>query len=257
MARVLARAVPQMKTRMKTPYVRPEGHVAPERLHRPKRGRSGPCRRRCRSRGGGDGSHAWCDRQARGATSSAREGERRGLNVARRDSFVTRASAPSTAHDRSIGPSVHHQGGYPRLWSNRSNRSNRSGPRHVPTKYYFRWMGSHARAPTRSGTTLDPGIESDASRRYIQISAFARCFSGRGWVGEETTRWPPSGVVVGARRREGVLGSPSTRGRPRRRQVDGRRSPVADLLYFLKSREIYKTLGGTVLFFEVVKSLQT
>ena len=56
--------------------------MAPERLHRPKRGRSGPCRRRCRSRGGGDGSHAWCDRQARGATRSAREGERRGRNVA-------------------------------------------------------------------------------------------------------------------------------------------------------------------------------
>ena len=80
--------------------------MAPERLHRPKRGRSGPCRRRCRSRGGGDGSHAWCDRQARGATSSAREGERRGRNVACRDSFVPVLGSPSTEIDRSIDRSV-------------------------------------------------------------------------------------------------------------------------------------------------------
>ena len=201
--------------------------MAPERLHRPKRGRSGPCRRCCRSRGGGDGSHAWCDRQARGATRSAREGERRGLNVACRNSFVPRASAPSTAIDRSVRLSTTKED---IRVCGRIGRIGRIGLVHATYQRSTR---------TRSGTTLDPGIESDASRRYIQISAFARCFSGRGWVGEETTSCPPpSGVVVGARRREGVLGSPSTRGRPRRRQVDGRRSPVAgrgSTVFFKKS----------------------
>ena len=189
--------------------------MAPERLHRPKRGRSGPCRRRCRSRGGGDGSHAWCDRQARGATRSAREGERRGLNVACRDSLVRPASKCAVHRDRSIGPSVHHQGGYPRLWSNRSNRSNRSGPRHVPTKYANSFRN-------------DPGSsnrESDASRRYIQISAFARCFSGRGWVGEETTSCPPLRRRRGGSSSRGGLGvavHPRATAPP-----SGGRSPVA------------------------------
>ena len=200
--------------------------MAPERLHRPKRGRSGPCRRCCRSRGGGDGSHAWCHRQARGATSSAREGERRGLNVACRDSFVTRASAPSTAHDRSIDRSV-------RLSTTKEDirvcgRIGRIGLVHA----------TYQRSTlTRSGTTLDPGIESDASRRYIQISAFARCFRGGGWGGGGNNELAPP-----LRRRRGGSSSRGGLGvavHPRATAPpSGGRSPVAgrgSTVFFKKS----------------------
>ena len=201
--------------------------MAPERLHRPKRGRSGPCRRCCRSRGGGDGSHAWCDRQARGATRSAREGERRGLNVACRNSFVPRASAQSTAIDRSVRLSTTKED---IRVCGRIGRIGRIGLVHATYQRSTR---------TRSGTTLDPVIERVTPRGDTYRSPRLRAaFRGGGGWGRKQRAAPPSGVVVGARRREGVLGSPSTRGRPRRRQVDGRRSPVAgrgSTVFFKKS----------------------
>ena len=220
---------------MKTPYVRPEGHVAPERLHRPKRGRSGPCRRRCRSRGGGDGSHAWCDRQARGATRSAREGERRGLNVACRNSFVPRASAPSTAIDRSVRLSTTKED---IRVCGRIGRIGRIGLVHA-TYQRSTHLGSFPREGANSFRN-DPGSRNREWRLeeiHTDLRVCALLF-GEGVGRKQRAAPPPSGVVVGARRREGVLGSPSTRGRPRRRQVDGRRSPVAgrgSTVFFKKS----------------------
>ena len=179
-------------------------------------------------------------------TSSASEGGRRGLNVACRDSLVRPASKCAVHRDRSIGPSVHHQGGYPRLWSNRSNRS---GPRHVPTKYAVGWVPTRGRelVPERPWIQESRVTPRGDTYRSPRLRA---AFRGGGGVGEETTSWPPPpasswGLVVerGSWGRRPPAGDRAAV----RWTVAGRRSP--DLLYILKSLEIYKMLGGTVLFF--------